>query len=138
MTKPWNSFSNHFQKRKLRNSVPNHFWKRKHLKIRSKPFFGTENTRKMTTFVSCFVKLHYFCGIPFRSVRFRTPKLALTINTEFFWNEISMATLGEVTTSNVALCLLAIVSVCIYTAIFLNFYYFSVTVYVLCYVTAKL
>jgi hypothetical protein len=54
--KPWNSFPNHFQKRKLRNFVPNyfrkkknsefhsdHFRKRKHLKISSKPFLGTEN-----------------------------------------------------------------------------------------------
>jgi hypothetical protein len=45
--------------------------------------FGTENTQKTTTFVSSSVKLHYFRGIPLRSVRFRTTKLALLMNTEF-------------------------------------------------------
>ncbi len=71
------------EEKKTRNSIPNHFRKRKHLKIRSKQFLGTENTRKTMTFVSCFVKLHYFRGIPFRSVRFRTTKLILSMNTEF-------------------------------------------------------
>ncbi len=96
MIKPWNSFPNHFQKRKLRNSFPDHFQKKKNSEFHSDPFseektlenpfqtiFGTENTRKTMTFVSCFVKLHYFRGIPFRSVRFRTTKLTLSMNTEF-------------------------------------------------------
>ncbi len=70
---------------KPRNSVPNNFFSeeknfgilfltnsrnRKHSKIHSKLFLGTENTRKKTTFVSCFVKLHYFAEFhsdPFRS-----------------------------------------------------------------------
>jgi hypothetical protein len=85
-----------FQKRKLRNSFPDHFQKKKNSEFHSDPFseektlenpfqtiFGTENTRKTMTFVSCFVKLHYFRGIPFRSVRFRTTKLTLSMNTEF-------------------------------------------------------
>jgi hypothetical protein len=96
MIKPWNSFPNHFQKRKLWNSVPNHFRKKKQLGIpfqtifgrentsKSVPnHFGTENTRKTMTFDSCFVKLHYFREIPFRSVWFRTTKLTLSMNTEF-------------------------------------------------------
>ncbi len=96
MIKPWNSFPNHFQKRKLRNFVPNHFQKKKNSGFHSEPFseektlenlfqtiFRTENTRKTTTFVSCFLKLNYFRGIPFRFVRFRTTKLALLMNTEF-------------------------------------------------------
>jgi hypothetical protein len=96
MIKPWNSFPNHFQRRKLWNSVSNHFWKKKKSEFHSELFseektlenpfqtiFGTEKTRKTTTFVSCFVKLHYFYGIPFRSVRFRATKLALLMNTEF-------------------------------------------------------
>jgi hypothetical protein len=56
---------------------------RKHLKIHSKPFLGTENTRKTMTFVSCFIELYYFLWIPFRSVLFQTTKLNLSINTEF-------------------------------------------------------
>jgi hypothetical protein len=43
---------------------------RKHSKIRSKPFLGTENIPNKMTFVSCFVKLHYFAkfhSVPFRS-----------------------------------------------------------------------
>ncbi len=82
--KPRNSFPTIFEEKKPRNSVPNHFWKRKNFgisfrtnfwrrkpsKIRSKPFLGTENTRKKTTFFSCFVKRHYFAEfrfVPFRS-----------------------------------------------------------------------
>jgi hypothetical protein len=57
------------EQKKNSESIPNHFWNRKHL--------------KNDDFVSCFVKLHYFRGIPFRSVRFRTTKLALLMNTEF-------------------------------------------------------
>ncbi len=56
-----------FGRKKTRNSIPNHFQKRKHLKIHCKPFLGTENSKKTMTFVSCFVKLYYFCGIPFDS-----------------------------------------------------------------------
>jgi hypothetical protein len=33
-----------FSEKKTWNSIPNHFRKRKHLKIRSKPFLGAENT----------------------------------------------------------------------------------------------
>jgi hypothetical protein len=47
------------------------------------PIFRTENTRKTTTFVSCFVKLHYFRGIPFHFLRLHTTKLVLLMNTEF-------------------------------------------------------
>jgi hypothetical protein len=77
-----NFVPNHFTKEKTpQNSFPNHLWKRinfgipfrtnsrnrKHSKIHSKPFLGTENNKKMT-FVSCFVKLHYFAE--FHSVSF--------------------------------------------------------------------
>jgi hypothetical protein len=55
---------------KPRNSVPNHFWKRKNFGIPFRIIFGREKTWKKTTFVSCFVKLHYFAE--FRSVLFRS------------------------------------------------------------------
>ncbi len=45
MIKPWNSFPNHFQKRKLRNSVPNHFRKKKNTEFHSE-LFSEEKTLK--------------------------------------------------------------------------------------------
>jgi hypothetical protein len=87
------------EEKKLRNSVPNLFSKKKtsefwsesilrnakHSKIHSKPFFGTENTRKKTTFVSSFVKLHYFAE--FRSVSFWFTEWSLLKYSESLQNE---------------------------------------------------
>jgi hypothetical protein len=60
-----------------------HFSEEKTLENLFQTIFRTENTRKTTTFVSCFVKPYYFRGIPFRFVWFRISKLALLMNTEF-------------------------------------------------------
>jgi hypothetical protein len=97
-TNPRNSVPNHFFKEKNpRNSISNHFWMIKTSKFRSKPFseekkppisvpnhfrkrknfripfwiiFGREKFQKKTTFVSCFIKLHYFAE--FHSVLFHS------------------------------------------------------------------
>jgi hypothetical protein len=89
---------------------------RKHSKIHSKPFLQSENTRKKTTFVSCFVKLHYFMDfhcVPFcsklhnrlfRNTQNHTERALYSAewwksfrvySTEFFRNKILIATLNR-------------------------------------------
>ncbi len=53
---------------------------RKHSIVNSKPFLGTENTKKENTFVSCFVKVHYFAE--FRSISFQAIRNGLFRNTQ--------------------------------------------------------
>jgi hypothetical protein len=86
---PRNSVPNHFwmrktsefpsepflEEKKPRNSVRNHFWKRKNFGILFRIIFGRKKLCKKTTFVSCFVKLHYFAEL--RSVSFQVSEWTL-------------------------------------------------------------
>jgi hypothetical protein len=85
MIKPWNSFPNHFSKRKLRNSIPNHFRKkktrnsipnhfrkRKHFKIRSKPFLEQKTLEKRRLLLA--VSQNFIIFTEFRFVPFGSEK----------------------------------------------------------------
>jgi hypothetical protein len=59
-----------FGKEKLRNSAPNQFSEQRTLENPFKTLFGDRKYLKKTSFVGCFVKLHYFTEfrfVPFHS-----------------------------------------------------------------------